>query len=130
MKVFIDTSLLYAAAAPEDKDHLAAQRVLEAHKQAEVVTTNYVLLECATLIQRRHGLDPAKRLLTGATQRMELIWVDAALHQQAVSIWAQKSVRDLSLVDCTSFAAMRQARITKALAFDRHFAAQGFELIP
>lgn len=130
MKIFADTSILYAAAAAEDKDHFAARKVLEEHKQAEFVTTNYVLLECATLLQRRHGFSPAKNFLAGALQRMELVWVDEDLHREAVRLWSDTQQRDLSLVDCTSFAAMRRAGIRRVFAFDLHFTQQGFEAIP
>jgi predicted nucleic acid-binding protein len=34
--------------------------------------------------------------------------------------------RELSLVDCVSFACMRRLGITRALHFDRHFKEQGF----
>ena len=37
--------------------------------------------------------------------------------------------RDLSVVDCVSFEAMRRQHIVSAFAFDPHFGAQGFRLL-
>jgi len=132
VKVFVDTSAIYASLAPEDAQHQAAQQTLQrlAEEDAELVTTNYVLLECASLIQKRHGFTPAKRFLTKAGETLETVWVDSRLQRDAVAIWTKAQSRHLSLVDCTSFATMRQAGIRRAFAFDAHFAQHGFSLIP
>lgn len=37
--------------------------------------------------------------------------------------------RNLSLVDCTSFAVVRHRSTVTAFAFDQHFAEQGFQLV-
>ncbi len=38
--------------------------------------------------------------------------------------------RRLSWVDCVSFVMMRRLRLEACFAFDRHFAGQGFALVP
>ena len=38
--------------------------------------------------------------------------------------------RKLSLVDCASFETMRRLGIQKVFTFDRHFADQGFQVLP
>lgn len=38
--------------------------------------------------------------------------------------------REVSLVDCVSFAIMRQRAMTRAFTLDAHFAEQGFECAP
>jgi uncharacterized protein len=40
------------------------------------------------------------------------------------------SRRDLSLVDCVSFEAMRRLRIDTVFCFDAYFAQQGFQVLP
>ncbi len=132
MKVFVDTSALYALLAAEDAHHQAAQRAVEAltTSGATLVTTNYILLECASLLQKRHGFSPAKTFLTKASATMETVWVDERLYREAIAIWTKAQSRQLSLVDCTSFSAMQQRHIRQAFAFDSHFTRQGFEVIP
>lgn len=132
MKVFVDTSAFYAGVCPQDIHHLAARKSLERLKDTGdlLATTNYVLLESASLIQRRESFQAAQTFLRETTRAFEVLWVDEPLHQQAISIWTQKSARDLSLVDCASFAAMKRLGIRQALAFDPHFARHGFEVIP
>lgn len=132
MKIFVDTSALYASFNADDLHHNAVEEALKRLRatEAELLTTNYALVECASLLQRRKGFLPAKEFLAQATQMLEILWVDGPLHQEAVSIWSRAQNRSLSLVDCTSFAGMRHTGIHRALAFDPHFAQQGFEVIP
>ncbi len=132
MRVFVDTSAFYASLHAEDEHHSKAQRVLQEFRESglKLVTTNYVLLESAGLIQRRKDFSEAHRFLSNATETLEIIWVDEILQRKAIAIWSEARARGLSLVDCASFAAMRQAGIRRALAFDRHFSRHGFEVIP
>jgi len=132
VKVFVDTSAFYASLHAEDEHHSKAERVLQEFREAgmKLITTNYVLLESASLIQRRKDFVTARGFLAEATETLEIIWVDEVLQHKAVTIGSEAKARGLSLVDCTSFAAMRQAGIRRALAFDSHFKQHGFEVVP
>ena len=61
---------------------------------------------------------------------LHVVWVDSRLHEAAVEAVIAAHRQRLSLVDCTSFAIMRQYGVRTAFAFDRHFAEQGFAVIP
>lgn len=132
MKVFVDTSAFYASLTPDDNRYGQACQVFDqlAREEADLFTTNYVLLECASLIQKRRGFSYAERFLDKSYEVMQIVWVDESLQKEALSMWKKEGKRELSLVDCASFAAMRRAGIRRALAFDSHFAKQGFETIP
>lgn len=132
MKVFVDTSAFYASINADDVQHAAAQQTLERLEEtgAEAWTTNYVLLECASLIQKRKGFSMAQTFLTKIGGQLEILWIDEPLHKETVSIWAKFQRRGLSLVDCASFAAMRRMNIHRVVAFDKHFSEHGFEQIP
>lgn len=130
MKIFIDTSVLFPLFSTDDADHDRVERLLrglEIHAPT-LVSTNYVLVECLALLQRREGLDPAAQLLKFATSALRVIWLDEARHEAARREWERSGKRDLSFVDCASFVAMREEGITEALAFDRHFQEAGFRL--
>lgn len=131
MKAFVDTSALYALIVPEDVRHSAAealfQRLRDQH--VDLVSSNYVLLECASLLQRRHGFEPAKAFLVKASSLLEIVWIGAGEQEKALTLWNQAKSRTLSLVDCTSFAVMQQTGLRYAVAFDVHFRQAGFELI-
>lgn len=60
---------------------------------------------------------------------LQVEWVGEELHQRGADAVLTANRRNLSLVDCTSFAAVRRLGIKQVFAFDRHFAEQGFELL-
>lgn len=128
----MDTSAFYASLHAEDEHHHRARQIFERLRESEVklVTTNYVLLECASLVQRRKDFASAHNFLSGAIEFLEVVWIDEPLHREAASIWSKAQSRGLSLVDCASFAAMKKGGIHKAAAFDPHFTQHGFEVIP
>jgi len=132
VKAFVDTSALYALMIPEDTHHGAAQTCFEELQLTEVslVSTNYVLLECAALMQRRQGLEAARAFLSQAATLLDIVWVGRAHHEHAVTLWSKSNRRALSLVDCVSFSVMRDQGLRHVVAFDPHFHEAGFEVLP
>ena len=67
-------------------------------------------------------MDAVRALFGDVLPMVTVVTVDEALRVNAVAALLGANRRDLSLVDCTSFALMRQRGIASAFAFDRHFA--------
>ena len=132
MRVFVDTSAWYALMVPEDSNYEAAQRVFDRLRMAEatLLTTNYIALECTSLIQRRHGFEAARTFLARAMDLLDLVWIGKDQHAQGMRLWLKSGRRTLSLVDCTSFWVMREQGVRQAVAFDAHFREAGFEVLP
>jgi predicted nucleic acid-binding protein len=132
VSVFVDTSALYALIVAEDVNHQAATSCFEELRalDAVLVSTNYVLLECASLIQRRQGFEAAKSVLARIGTLLDVLWIDQQAHHQAVQLWSRARSRALSLVDCASFVVMHAHGIRRAVAFDAHFIQTGFEMLP
>ena len=130
MTVFVDTSALYAVMDRDDRNHSAARdRWADLIDKSEnLVTTNYVVVETAALVMHRLGADAARSLFDDILGVVEIRYIDADLHRAAVASFLAARQRGLSLVDCSSFQAMRDLDITAAFAFDRHFARQGFRV--
>lgn len=61
---------------------------------------------------------------------LSIDWVSETVHQRGVEQVIAADRRQLSLVDCTSFATMRSRGFTHAFAFDHHFVEHGFILVP
>ena len=132
MKAFVDTSALYALMMPEDTHHQAAQACFESLQVADtmLVSTNYILLECTTLLQRRQGFEAARAFLIQAMKLLDIVWIEKPQHEHAVALWSKSGRRALSLVDCVSFWVMREQGLRHAVAFDTHFREAGFETLP
>ncbi|MEW6753873.1 MAG: PIN domain-containing protein [Candidatus Latescibacterota bacterium] len=129
---FVDTSALYAALDASDDHHARAAaewgRLLGAHVQ--LITTNYVLVETAALLPHRLGLEAVRLFERDVSPVLSVKWVGQATHAAAMSSVLAAGRRGLSLVDCVSFAVMRDLGLSDVFAFGEHFAAQGFSCLP
>jgi uncharacterized protein len=127
---FVDTSALLAFL---DRDAARHEEVVassvELFRERRAITHNYVLIEAEALVHRRLGPAVARRLLEDVAPILEIVWVDADLHRHAVTEYLRSLRRRSSLVDHVSFELMRRRGVRSALALDRDFAREGFDLI-
>jgi uncharacterized protein len=130
--VFVDTSAFYVLLDPDAVNRPVAEKVIaDLRRRDETLFTHqYVVMETFTLLQRRIGLEAARRFDEHVLAPVEVIWVDRDLHREARSTLLAAGRRGISLVDWTSFLVMRRHGITTAFTFDADFATQGFEVVP
>lgn len=125
---FIDTSAIYAILDRNDANHPAARtcwfQLLDS--DSPIFTTNYVVVESCALAQNRLGVDAVRAINDQMLPVMEIVWVDETTHSLAMSALLAAQRRKLSLVDCVSFAVMRQKGSHVAFAFDQHFVEERF----
>jgi uncharacterized protein len=124
----VDTSALLAVLHDGDESHARAARTFRAlvESKQDLVTTSYVLVETMALLQHRFGLAVVRSFQEDVVPILGIVWVDAELHAEATAALLTAGRRELSLVDCVSFACMRQRGLTRAFHLDRHFREQGF----
>jgi len=130
-KVFVDTSAFYALASETDQEHATARSIRDALKNepASLLTTNYVFLETVSLLQRRHGMDAAKRFGDFVVEEVDVVWITESQHRGAWDYWKQRGMRGLSLVDCSCVVVMRELGVRQVFGFDEQFRTAGFTLL-
>jgi len=130
--VFVDTSAIYAVFDGDDDGHAVAVQAWQGLIRADdpLHTHSYVLVEAKALLQSRLGLSAVEALATHVLPWVNVVWIDKALHAGAVAGLLVARRRDLSFVDCASFAVMRRLGLRRAFTLDGHFAEQGFEVLP
>jgi predicted nucleic acid-binding protein len=128
---FIDTSALFALLDAGDKNHGAAKRIWGSlmTDRAPLVSSNYVLLETISILNRRLGKPAARGFQENIVPLLRLEWVSPEVHSAGISAFLSAGRKNLSLVDQTSFHIMRKSGIRSAFSFDKHFVEQGFELL-
>lgn len=132
--VFVDTSGWMACADGADPAHdrccAARDGALESGQL--LVTTDFVVDETLTLLRLRLGLAPAETWWQQLDRSRRLRWerVDVDRFEKARQLFFQFRDKDFSFTDCTSFAVMRELRLTHALTTDRHFHQIGFQVLP
>jgi predicted nucleic acid-binding protein len=131
MPVFVDTSAILPILNQDDVDFPMAQQIWGrlAGEQAELITSNYVLVEATALIQYRLGMQALQDFQESFVPLFQIVWVTEALHQLGAAALLTANRRRLSLVDCVSFILCRQPQIEHVFAFDAHFSEQGFSLL-
>lgn len=131
MSVFADTSGFYAALDSSDRSHPKAIHLLAdlISSGMPILTHNYVLVETVALLQHRLGLDAVLAFQEEVIPALEIAWLVAAEHAQAVESLLISKQRNLSLVDCASFLVMRKHGLKEVFAFDSHFVEQGFRCL-
>jgi uncharacterized protein len=127
---FVDSTSLYAFLDGADRFNARAVEHWRALLGTDdLVTHNYVLIETSALLQARIGTKPVRALHDEIVPALTVHWVDRTLHEQAVHAVTATDRRVVSLVDRTSFILMRRLGVTRAFAFDPHFAEEGFEVV-
>ena len=130
--MFVDTSALFAILVEDDQHHEEAIRVWAdlARRREPVYVTGFLLAEITALLQSRAGLSVLAAFRDRLLRHLTIIWTDARLYRQGLEAAIAAGRRDLSVVDCISFATMREQGIGRAFTFDPHFAEEGFEVVP
>ncbi len=126
--VFVDTSAFLAALDKGDKYHTEAEKswIALSKSPSELWTTDYVRLESWSLIQRRLGAEAVMSFQDDWLPLCKIHEVGRDGFERAAAQWRIAQHRNLSLVDLSSFDAMRQLAIRTALAFDQHFQEIGY----
>lgn len=131
-RIYLDTSALIAYFDADEYYHVKA---VETHRQllvdlATIYVSNYVILETCVLLRNRYGMAILQKFIDHNYPLYEKLWITEAVHEQALNLLLTANRRQLSLVDCTSFVLMRSKGIQTVFTFDKHFAEQGFHVIP
>jgi len=128
--VFVDTSGFFALLDGDDQyHHVASQKwnlIFEEH--AQLITTDYVRLECWALLQRRLGARAVLTFQEDFLSACEIYHISEAEFQEAARGWHMHHRRKLSLVDLTSFYCMHRLHLHEVLTFDKHFIEHGFQI--
>jgi predicted nucleic acid-binding protein len=116
---------------PEPMHARAVSLIAQARRDGrELVTTNYVLTELASLLSSPLRLPRPQQiqLLTDlrAATWVDVIHIDPSLDAAAWTLWASRPDKEWSLVDCASFVVMQRQGLTQALTTDHHFEQAGF----
>ncbi len=125
--LFLDTSGLMCLFDENDFRHAQAN---EHFKKARfLLTTSYVLAEFVPLahvrkLNRENALNFLKTLVL--LPRLELVWIDDNLHNQAMTLLENRLDKTYSLCDAVSFVLMSERRMTTALTTDKHFEQENF----
>jgi len=126
--MLLDTSGLLCLHNRAEPLHMDARTLYHAARMR--MTHSYVFAEFVALAHARRL--PRMAALTFVSDLVEnpdidTVWVDEALHREAMALLMARPDKTYSLCDAVSFVLMRQRHVTEALTTDRHFEQEGFQ---
>ena len=126
--MLLDTSGLLCLHNRAEPLHTQARTLY--HTTRVRVTHSYVLAEFVALAHaRRLPRVAALTFMSDLVENpdIETVWVDEALHREAMALLMARRDKTYSLCDAVSFVLMRQRHCTEALTTDHHFEQEGFQ---
>ena len=132
--LFVDTAGWVACADQSDPAHDACRAARDKAMRAGLmlVTTDFVVDETLTLMRLRLGVQVAEawwRQIDGSS-RVRWERISQERFDRALELFFRHRDKGYSFTDCTSFAVMRELKLTRALTTDKHFKQMGFEVLP
>lgn len=128
--VFIDTSAIVALFDKSDKHHSQSGHMVQLIKQNKVrlVLTDYIFDESLTTAMSNVGHSTA--VMVGdfilSSKIIEFVWLSDATKMKAWDFFKRHSDKGFSFTDCASFIFMKERKLTRYFAFDKHFNEAGF----
>ncbi len=129
-KTFIDTLFVVALVNHRDQYHDQAAELAVSYDGQPFLTTDAVLLEIGNALARKYRRQ-AVEIIEGflSSEDVEVVRLSAELFEKAFALYKAHQDKEWGLIDCVSFAAMREAKIQDALTFDQHFVQAGFRAL-
>ena len=128
--VFADTSYFVALLSPTDVRHAAARAVGD-KLRSRLVTTDYVLVELASLFSGTGDRGLFVRVIQAlrGDDDVEIVPASSRLFDDGLALYASRADKQWSLTDCVSFVLMKDRGISDALSTDHHFEQAGFRIL-
>ena len=128
--VFVDTVYLVALLNPRDEFHKAAVAAASAFN-GRMVTTAWVIAEVASQLSRPPNRAAFLALLRDlqSDDRVDIIPPDRGHYDRGLRLYAERSDKEWSLIDCISFVVMDENGLGEALTADHHFEQAGYSAL-
>jgi uncharacterized protein len=129
--IFIDTSYILALANTRDKYHSLARDV-SFRAKPPFLTTEAVLVEIGNALSGLKWRSIAIATLEDLRSdpvHIEVLPVDTALFERALSLYRSRRDKTWGMTDCISFVVMRKRELLQVLTTDQDFEQAGFQSI-
>lgn len=128
-EVFADTSYWIALLLPTDDNHAKALEVSQSLTNAQIVTTDSVMIELFNFFGERGemfrtSVSALHRSLM-ADNSVTILPQERKMLTRAINLYDQRKDKGYSLTDCFSMSVMRERGMDEILTADHHFEQEG-----
>lgn len=129
-RIFIDTGFVIALINKRDRYHEQARTLADQFDGRPMLITDAILLEIGNALARGFKAEAVKIISDFlSSDEVKVVRLSPTLFDEAFAVYKKYQDKEWGLVDCVSFVVMRQEKVSRALAFDQHFAQAGFEAL-
>ncbi|OGE25399.1 hypothetical protein A3C26_02485 [Candidatus Daviesbacteria bacterium RIFCSPHIGHO2_02_FULL_39_12] len=121
MNIFADASAFISFYDPRDSNHLRAKKLAAKFFRNPILVSNFVFAETVTIISQR--VDKENSILAGEyiKKKFSVVKLTEEVEDLAWEIFKKQTSKNISFVDCTTFALYEKGLFDKAFTFDRDF---------
>ncbi len=121
MTIFFDASAAVSYFDVKDANHIRALHLSSHFGENEIITSNYVFAEIVTIVSQNAGKKVATDTGNYIRDNFLVIRVSPEMENSAWEIFKKQKSKNVSFVDCTSFALYQKGVFDKAFSFDADF---------
>lgn len=121
MIIFADTSALVSLYSETDPNHDKAIAIVRSYKEVTFMISKYIFAEVVTILSQK---DSKKQSITAGNILIgSYIWINTEkdIENLAWEIFKKQPSKNVSFVDCTTFALYKNGAFNKAFTFDSDF---------
>ena len=121
MRIFADASAMVSFYDPKDNNHIKAKKITSKILKIPLLTSNFVFAEIVTILSQR--IDKQNSILAGEyiKKNITIIRLTEKMEDLVWEIFRKQTSKNVSFVDCATFALYQQGVFDKAFTFDSDF---------
>ncbi|MBL7159521.1 PIN domain-containing protein [Candidatus Microgenomates bacterium] len=132
MRILLDSDTLFALYVASDIHHHKARQIFQEllNKEKELLVTNLVVQETATVISYRFGQKQAIDFINRFNKiDIEQVFVDRKLTIKAWEIFLKQKKKGTSYIDCANIVVYKELKILSIFSFDQVYKRMGLKVI-
>lgn len=121
MIIFIDASVSVSYFDINDVNHTKALSLSRRPGLDKIITSNYVFAEIVTIVSQNADKEVAVDAGNYIKDNFSIIRISPEIEELAWEIFKKQKSKNVSFIDCTTFALYQQGVFDKAFTFDGDF---------
>ncbi|EKD84559.1 MAG: hypothetical protein ACD_38C00197G0003 [uncultured bacterium] len=122
MTIFMDASAVVSLYSLTDPNHRPAKNIIYKLASDQLITSNFVFAEIITILSQKVSKEKSTFAGNYIRKNFKIIRLTAEIEELAWEIFKKQTSKNVSFVDCTTFALYQQGLFDKAFTFDSDFA--------
>lgn len=121
--IFVDASAAVSYFDRQDKNHLKAFELSKRFGENKIITSNLVFAETVTILSQNAGKEVAIEAGDYIKNSFSIIRISYEIENLAWEIFMKQQSKNVSFIDCTTFALYHKKVFDKCFTFDSDFKA-------